>query len=81
MAFLLTRVFPLAHRTPTRQADIMRITPLLALVALYGCGSPGNDTAEGVTRSEAQALNDAAAMLDNNAIAPAVNKENGSVAR
>ncbi|MDB5715518.1 MAG: hypothetical protein JWO15_2915 [Sphingomonadales bacterium] len=54
----------------------MRILPLLALIALSGCGSPGNDTVDGATRSEAQALNDAAAMLDNNAIAPVVG--NGS---
>lgn len=49
----------------------MRILALLALATLSACGSPSDDTVGGVTRSEAEALNDAATMLDNNAIVPA----------
>jgi uncharacterized protein YceK len=48
---------------------------LLALIALSGCGSPRDDTVGGVTQSEAQALNDAATMLDNNAVAPVLANE------
>lgn len=53
----------------------MRILAMLALIALSGCGSPSDDTVGGVTRSEAQALNDAATMLDKNAAAPAIENE------
>lgn len=44
------------------------LVPLLA--ALAACNSPNDPGVGGVTRSEAEALNDAAAMLDNNAIEP-----------
>jgi hypothetical protein len=54
---------------------MMRKLALLALIALSGCGSPSDDTVGGVTRSEAQALNDAATMLDNNALAPVIGNE------
>ncbi|WP_293880146.1 hypothetical protein [Sphingomonas sp.] len=53
----------------------MRVLALLALVALSGCGSPSDDTVDGATRSEAQALNDAATMIDNNAVAPVLRNE------
>lgn len=49
---------------------------LPALLALSACGSPSGDTVGPVTRSEAQALNDAATMIDNNAIVPVVVNEN-----
>ena len=38
---------------------------IAALLALASCGSPQDSAPAGVTRQEAQALNDAAAMLDN----------------
>lgn len=42
------------------------ILPLL----LSACGAPSNEGVGGVTREEADALNDAAAMLDANAVEP-----------
>ena len=43
----------------------------LILALLWaGCGSPSNDSVGGVSRSEAEALNDAAQMLDDNAVVP-----------
>ena len=42
---------------------------ILALM-LVSCGSPLSDTVGGVSRSEAEALNDAAQMLDDNAVVP-----------
>ncbi|MFM9977468.1 MAG: hypothetical protein ACKVOP_05395 [Sphingomonadaceae bacterium] len=48
----------------------MRTLALFLLLA--ACGAPGDDGAGGVTRSESDALNDAAAMLDANAVAPVV---------
>jgi hypothetical protein len=47
---------------------VLLIVPLL--LALAGCNSPNDPGVGGVTRSEAEALNDAAAMLDNNAVEP-----------
>jgi hypothetical protein len=52
---------------------------ILALM-LSACGSPSNDPVGGVSRSEAEALNDAAEMLDANAVVPVV-VENESSAR
>ncbi len=49
----------------------MRRLIVLALSGvLTACGSPNDPGVGGVTRSEAQALNDAAIMLDNNAVTP-----------
>jgi hypothetical protein len=47
----------------------MQKFPLLALIALSGCGSPDTSSIGRMTRSEAEALNDAATMVDENAIA------------
>jgi hypothetical protein len=70
--------FCLAQKPFARHYGVMRKLTLIALIALSGCGSPGEDTIGGVTRSEAQALNDAATMLDNNAVAPVVGNEGAS---
>ncbi len=48
----------------------MRLTLISLLLALAACNSPNDPGVGGVTRSEAEALNDAAAMLDNNAVQP-----------
>jgi hypothetical protein len=45
---------------------------LFLALLLSACGSPSADTVGGVTRSEAEALNDAAEMLDANAVVPVV---------
>lgn len=44
-------------------------TMVFALL-LSACGSPSNNAVDGVSRSEAEALNDAAEMLDANAVVP-----------
>ena len=49
---------------------------LIFALLLSACGSPSSDSVGGVTRSEAEALNDAAEMLDANAVVPVV-VENG----
>ncbi|NIJ23605.1 hypothetical protein [Sphingomonas japonica] len=55
----------------------MRLTPILAVLLLAGCGSDDELAPGGVTESEARVLNDAAAMLDANATMPeAVGIEN-----
>ncbi|MDB5701943.1 MAG: hypothetical protein JWL66_2142 [Sphingomonadales bacterium] len=59
----------------------MRVLALIALVALSACGSPSGDSVGGATRSESQALNDAATMLDNNAVAPMVGNETATKSR
>ena len=46
----------------------MRI--LILALLLSACGSPSDDSAGGVSRSESEALNDAAEMLDANAVVP-----------
>ena len=46
----------------------MRI--LILALMLMACGSPSSDSVGGVSRSEAEALNDAAQMLDDNAVVP-----------
>ena len=43
---------------------------LILALMLGGCGSPSDDQVGGVSRSEAEALNDAAQMLDDNAVVP-----------
>jgi hypothetical protein len=58
---------------------VLLIVPLL--LALAGCNSPNDPGVGGVTRSEAEALNDAAAMLDNNAVAPVAEPGNGAAAK
>jgi hypothetical protein len=51
----------------------MRITIVAALLLLAGCGgSPNDPGVGGVTRGEAEALNDAAAMLDQTEPPPSV---------
>jgi hypothetical protein len=50
------------------------------LLVLSACSSPNDPGVGGVTRSEAEALNDAAAMLDNNAVQPVAEPAGNSVA-
>jgi hypothetical protein len=52
---------------------------LLALI-LASCGAPSADNVGGVSPGEAAALNDAAEMLDANAVEP-VPVENGAAVR
>ena len=49
---------------------------LFIALLLTACGSPSADNVGGVSPSEAEALNDAAEMLDANAVVPVV-VENG----
>ncbi len=49
---------------------------LILVLLLSACGSPSGDSVDGISRSEAEALNDAAEMLDANAVVPVV-VENG----
>jgi hypothetical protein len=49
---------------------------LIFALLLSACGSPSPDNVGGVSPSEAEALNDAAEMLDANAVVPVV-VENG----
>ena len=49
---------------------------LILALMLSACGEPSADNVGGVSRSEAEALNDAAEMLDANAVVPVV-VENG----
>ncbi len=51
------------------------------LIALAACNSPNDPGVGGVTRSEAEALDDAATMLDNNAVAPVPEPGNAAVAK
>jgi len=59
---------------------ITRLLTASLLAALASCSSPNDPGVGGVTRSEAEALNDAASMLDNNAVEPvaATPTENGA---
>ena len=43
---------------------------LILALLLPACGAPSADNVGGVSRSEADALNDAAQMLDDNAVVP-----------
>jgi hypothetical protein len=55
----------------------MKVLPIVPLLlALAGCNAPNDPGVGGVTRSEAEALNDAAAMLDNNAVVPVAEPSN-----
>lgn len=45
---------------------------LIFALLLSACGSPNADKVSDVSRSEAEALNDAAEMLDANAVVPVV---------
>ena len=45
---------------------------LILALLLSACGSSSSDSVGGVSRSEADALNDAAEMLDANAVVPVV---------
>jgi len=49
---------------------IKRLLLSSLIAALTSCSSPNDPDVGGVTRSEAEALNDAASMLDNNAVEP-----------
>ncbi len=53
---------------------------LILALMLSACGAPGADNVSDVTRNEADALNDAAEMLDANAVVPVV-VENGADGR
>jgi len=57
---------------------VRRALAFAIATALASCSSPNDPGVGGVTRSEAEALNDAAAMLDNNAIAPVAEPGNTS---
>jgi hypothetical protein len=46
----------------------LRLAPIAALALLSACGSADQADPSGITPGEAQALNDAATMLDANAI-------------
>jgi predicted outer membrane protein len=48
----------------------MKAIACLALLMLAACGAPSDEKVAGVSQSEADALNDAAAMLDANAVIP-----------
>jgi hypothetical protein len=48
----------------------MRMRYLILALLLAACGSPSDDGVGGVSRSEAEALNDAAEMLDDNSVVP-----------
>ncbi len=50
---------------------------LVFMMLLSACGSPSRKTVGAVSHSEAEALNDAAEMLDANAVVPVV-AENGA---
>jgi hypothetical protein len=53
----------------------MRLYAFAAMIlALSACGSPNDPGVGGVTRREADALNDAATMVDNNAVTPVPEK-------
>lgn len=52
---------------------------LIIGLMLSACGAPNADNVAGVSRNEAEALNDAAEMLDDNAGAP-VHVENATQA-
>ncbi len=53
----------------------MRRIILIVFALACGCSSPNDPGEGGVTRSEADALNDAAAMLDDTAPPPSVAPE------
>jgi hypothetical protein len=48
----------------------MKLIAFIALLALAGCGAPSDQKVAGVSQSEADALNDAAEMIDANAVVP-----------
>lgn len=58
---------------------VKAVAVLAAVMALAACNSPNDPGVGGVTRSEAEALNDAAAMLDNNAVEPVAESGNRTV--
>ena len=55
------------------------ILALMLSAMLSACGAPSDDSVGGISQSEAEALNDAAQMLDDNAVVP-VPVENGATA-
>jgi hypothetical protein len=48
----------------------MKYIALIASLVLAGCGAPSDEKVAGVSQSEADALNDAAEMLDANTVVP-----------
>jgi hypothetical protein len=54
----------------TRAVHVASTILSAGLLTLTACGSPNDPGVGGITRSEAEALNDAASMVDNNAVAP-----------
>jgi hypothetical protein len=61
------------EQTMTKRSARSRLMLLLPLLALAGCDTGNSPGVGGVTRSEAEALNDAATMLDQankNAVEP-----------
>lgn len=66
---------------PEFQMNILRyITAIMLAAALGACGGGPNDPGVGgVTRGEADALNDAAAMLDDQSITPSLTNDTTEV--
>lgn len=50
----------------------MRLTATLLVLALVGCGSPNDPGVGGVTKAEAEQLNEAAEMLNQDKPPPSV---------
>jgi hypothetical protein len=57
-----------------------RFMPLLALTLLASCGSPNDPGVGGVTKAEAEQLNDAAEMLNQDKPPPSLSKDAESTA-
>ncbi|RHW19154.1 hypothetical protein D1610_03320 [Sphingomonas gilva] len=64
----MTGAVPGYRSGPFRLELTMRAQILLPLLALAACGSDPEPAPGGVTPAEQQALNDAAAMLDNQSL-------------
>ena len=56
---------------------VKRAIPLLALLLLAACSAPATDES-GASPGEAQALNEAAAMLDDNSVSANMGADNAS---
>lgn len=53
----------------------IKLIALAALATLCGCGSPNDPAVGGVTKAEAEQLNEAASSLNQNVPPPGVSKE------
>lgn len=61
---------PLFLCAASGHAQTMKIAIVATLLLLASCGAPSDQKVAGVSQSEADALNDAAEMLDANAVVP-----------